>query len=63
MLTQIRDGTFTVNCIVSSNTAVNATLAAYYGKNKTALKDTAEAKAEADKAATAEDHLAAAKAA
>ncbi len=63
VVTQNSDGSFTVNCIVDSNTAVNATLAAYYGKNKTALKDTAEAKAEADKAATAEDHLAAAKAA
>lgn len=63
VLTQNADGTFTINCIVSSNTAVNATLAAYYSKNKAALKGAAEAKLDADKAATAEDHLAAAKAA
>lgn len=63
VLTQNADGTFSVNCIVSSNTAVNATLAAYYSKNKAALKGAAEAKVGADKAATAEDHLAAAKAA
>lgn len=63
VLTQNADGTFTVNCIVSSNTAVNATLAAYYSKNKTALKETAVAEMSADKEASAEEHLAAAKAA
>lgn len=63
VLTQNADGTFTVNCIVSSNTAVNATLAAYYGKNKADLVNAATAKSDADKGATADDHLAAAKAA
>ena len=63
VLTQNPDGTFSVNCIVSSNTAVNATLAAYYGKNKAALNDAAASKVDADKSAAAEDHLAAAKAA
>ena len=63
VLTQNADGTFTVNCIVSSNTAVNATLAAYYSKNKTALKETAVAEMSADKEASAEEHLASAKAA
>ena len=63
VLTQNPDGTFSVNCIVSSNTAVNATLAAYYGKNKATLKDAAASKVDADKSAAAEDHLAAAKAA
>ena len=63
VLTQNADGTFTVNCIVSSNTAVNATLAAYYSKNKTALKETAAAEMSADKEASAEERLAAAKAA
>lgn len=63
VLTQNADGTFTVNCIVSSNTAVNATLAAFYSKNKAALAEAAQAKADADKDAMADDHLAAAKAA
>lgn len=63
VLTQNADGTFTVNCIVSSNTAVNATLAAYYSKNKAVLSDAAAAKLESDMAASAEDNLAAAKAA
>lgn len=63
VVTQNPDGTFSVNCIVSSTTAVNATLAAYYGQNKAALKDAAVAKTDADKTATSEDHLAAAKAA
>lgn len=63
VLTQNADGTFTVNCIVSSNTAVNATLAAYYSKNKAALKDAAVANAASDKAVVAESNLAAAKAA
>ncbi len=63
VLTQNSDGSFTVNCIVDSNTAVNAALAAYYGQNKEALKDSVVAKANADKAALAEGRLAAAKAA
>ena len=63
VLTQNSDGSFTVNCIVSSNTAVNATLAAYYSKNKAVLSDAAAAKLESDMAASAEDNLASAKAA
>ena len=63
VLTQNADGTFTINCIVSSNTAVNATLAAYYSKNKAALKEAGAAEVAADKQVSAEEHLAAAKAA
>ena len=63
VLTQNADGTFTVNCIVSSNTAVNATLAAYYGKNKASLADAAKAKSYTDKSAISEKLLAEAKAA
>jgi hypothetical protein len=63
VLTQNADGTFTVNCIVSSNTAVNATLAAYYSKTKAALKEAAVVQVAAAKEVSAEEHLAAAKAA
>lgn len=61
VLTQNPDGTFSVNCIVSSNTAVNATLAAYYSQNKSELKGAAAVTIAAEKSATAEDNLAAAK--
>ena len=38
VLTQEADGSFTVNCLVKSTTAVNAALAAYFTANKDALK-------------------------
>ena len=38
VLTQEPDGSFTINCIVDSNAAVNAALAAYYSAQKTEQK-------------------------
>ena len=35
VVTQHQDGTYSVHCIVHSNTAVNAALAAYFNANKT----------------------------
>jgi hypothetical protein len=37
VVTQHQDGTFSVHCVVHSNTAVNAALAAYFNANKSEL--------------------------
>ncbi len=42
VLTQNQDGTFSVHCVVHSNTAVNAALAAYFNANKSDLQQIAE---------------------
>lgn len=42
VLTQNQDGTFSVHCVVHSNTAVNAALAAYFNANKSDLQKIAE---------------------
>lgn len=42
VLTQNSDGSFSVNCLVHSSAAVNATLSAYYSANKTSLAAEAE---------------------
>jgi hypothetical protein len=42
VLTQEADGSFSVNCVVKSTTAVNAALAAYFANNKEALKTAAD---------------------
>lgn len=42
VLTQNQDGTYSVHCVVHSNTAVNAALAAYFNANKNDLKQIAE---------------------
>ena len=38
VVTQLQDGTYSVHCIVHSNTAVNAALAAYFNANKSDLQ-------------------------
>lgn len=38
VITQHQDGTFSVHCVVHSNTAVNAALAAYFNANKSDLQ-------------------------
>jgi hypothetical protein len=38
VVTQHQDGTFSVHCVVHSNTAVNAALAAYFNANKSDLQ-------------------------
>ena len=42
VLTQNQDGTFSVHCVVQSNTAVNSALAAYFNANKTELQQISE---------------------
>lgn len=42
VVTQEADGSFSVNCIVKSDSAVNATLTAYFGANKDSMKAEAE---------------------
>ena len=42
VLTQEADGSFSVNCVVKSTTAVNAALAAYFAANKDGLKTAAD---------------------
>jgi len=54
VLTLNADGTYSVHCVVQSNTAVNAALAGYFSANKEILKELQEQQqqqaAEADKA-------------
>lgn len=42
VVTQHQDGTFSVHCVVHSNTAVNAALAAYFNANKSDLQKVTE---------------------
>lgn len=42
VITQHQDGTFSVHCVVHSNTAVNAALAAYFNANKSDLQKVTE---------------------
>jgi hypothetical protein len=42
VLTQEADGSFSINCVVESTTAVNAALAAYFSANKKALKQSTD---------------------
>lgn len=42
VLTQNQDGTYSVHCVVHSNTAVNSALAAYFNANKSDLQQIAE---------------------
>lgn len=44
VVTQEADGSFSINCIVKSKSAVNATLAAYFGANKDSMAVEAEEK-------------------
>lgn len=48
VLTQNSDGTFSINCLVHSHAAVNATLAAFYSANKEAMAVEAEEQKQAN---------------
>ena len=56
VLTQEADGSYSINCMVKSSTAVNAALAAYFNANKVANNKAAEEQEAANELANAVTH-------